>query len=99
MLFALPDSVDDRAGTLVEPTAVAVHALARAQLRAGERLAVIGAGPIGLLTALVAREQGAEVTLVSRNPGRAQSAEEARAANGRTGRLAARRSRGDRPRS
>ena len=34
MLFALPDGVDDRAGTLVEPTAVAVHALARAQLRA-----------------------------------------------------------------
>ena len=74
MLFVLPDSVDDRAGTLVEPTAVAVHALARAQLRAGERVAIIGAGPIGLLTALVAREQGAEVTLVSRNPGRAECA-------------------------
>ncbi len=74
MLFALPDSVDDRAGTLVEPTAVAVHALARAQPRAGERLAVVGAGPIGLLTALVAREAGADVSLVSRNPGRAQSA-------------------------
>ena len=56
MLFALPDSVDDRAGTLVEPTAVAVHALWRAQVRAGERLAVIGAGPIGLLTGMVARE-------------------------------------------
>jgi (R,R)-butanediol dehydrogenase/meso-butanediol dehydrogenase/diacetyl reductase len=75
MLFALPDSVDARAGTLVEPTAVAVHALARAELRAGERLAVVGAGPIGLLTALVARQGGAEVTLVSRNPGRAQRAE------------------------
>jgi threonine dehydrogenase-like Zn-dependent dehydrogenase len=75
MLFALPDSVDDRAGTLVEPTAVAVHALSRAQPRAGERLVVIGGGPIGVLTALVAREQDAEVVLVSRNPGRAQSAE------------------------
>ena len=75
MLFALPDSVDDRAGTLVEPTAVAVHALWRAQVRAGERIAVIGAGPIGLLTGVVAREEGAEVTIVSRNPGRAQSAE------------------------
>jgi (R,R)-butanediol dehydrogenase/meso-butanediol dehydrogenase/diacetyl reductase len=75
MLFSLPDSVDDQAGTLVEPAAVAVHALARAQLLAGERVAVIGAGPIGLLTALVAREQGAEVVLVSRNPGRARGAE------------------------
>jgi 2-desacetyl-2-hydroxyethyl bacteriochlorophyllide A dehydrogenase len=74
MLFALPDAVDDQAGTLVEPTAVAVHALARAQLVPGERFAVIGAGPIGLLTALVAREQGAEVMLVSRNPERARSA-------------------------
>ena len=75
MLFALPDAVDDQAGTLVEPTAVAVHALSRAQLVPGERFAVIGAGPIGLLTALVAREQGAEVVLISRNPGRARSAE------------------------
>jgi threonine dehydrogenase-like Zn-dependent dehydrogenase len=75
MLFALPDSVDDQAGTLVEPTAVAVHALTRARPRAGERFAVIGAGPIGLLTALVAREQGIDVVLVSRNPGRARSAE------------------------
>jgi (R,R)-butanediol dehydrogenase/meso-butanediol dehydrogenase/diacetyl reductase len=75
MLFALPDSVDDQAGTLVEPTAVAVHALTRARPSAGERFAVIGGGPIGLLTALVAREQGVEVVLVSRNPRRAQSAQ------------------------
>jgi (R,R)-butanediol dehydrogenase/meso-butanediol dehydrogenase/diacetyl reductase len=75
MLFALPDAVGDQAGTLVEPTAVAVHALTRARPAAGERFAVIGAGPIGLLTALVAREQGVDVVLVSRNPGRAASAE------------------------
>jgi threonine dehydrogenase-like Zn-dependent dehydrogenase len=76
MLFALPDAVGDGAGTLVEPTAVAVHALTRVQPLPGERIAVIGAGPIGLLTALVAREQGVEVVLVSRNPGRARKAEE-----------------------
>ena len=75
MLFALPDAVDDRAGTLVEPTAVAVHSLSRAHPQPGERAVVIGAGPIGLLTALVARELGLEVTLVSRNPGREESAE------------------------
>jgi (R,R)-butanediol dehydrogenase / meso-butanediol dehydrogenase / diacetyl reductase len=75
MLFALPSAVDDRAGTLVEPTAVAVHALTRAQPLPGERVVIIGAGPIGLLTALVAREQDIEVALVSRNPGRARSAE------------------------
>jgi (R,R)-butanediol dehydrogenase/meso-butanediol dehydrogenase/diacetyl reductase len=75
MLFALPDAVDDRAGTLVEPAAVAVHAVGRAQVLRGERVAVLGAGPIGLLTALVARENGAEVVLVSRNAGRARGAE------------------------
>jgi (R,R)-butanediol dehydrogenase / meso-butanediol dehydrogenase / diacetyl reductase len=74
MLFALPDAVDEQAGALVEPTAVAVHAIARSRPRAGERFAVIGAGPIGLLTALVARELGIDVVLVSRNPGRARSA-------------------------
>jgi (R,R)-butanediol dehydrogenase/meso-butanediol dehydrogenase/diacetyl reductase len=76
MLFALPDEVDDQAGTLVEPTAVAVHGLTRARPLPGERLVVIGAGPIGFLTALVARAQGVEVVLVSRNPGRARRAEE-----------------------
>jgi (R,R)-butanediol dehydrogenase / meso-butanediol dehydrogenase / diacetyl reductase len=75
MLFALPDAIDDEAGTLVEPTAVAVHALTRARPERGERFAVIGAGTIGLLTALVAREQGLEVVLVSRNRARAQAAE------------------------
>jgi (R,R)-butanediol dehydrogenase/meso-butanediol dehydrogenase/diacetyl reductase len=74
MLFALPDAVGDRAGTLVEPTAVAVHALARGRPLPGERIAVIGAGPIGLLTALVAREQGVDAMLVSRNAGRARRA-------------------------
>src|SRR4051812_274390 len=52
MLFALPAAIDDEAGTLVEPTAVAVHALTRARPLPGERFAVVGAGTIGLLTAL-----------------------------------------------
>jgi (R,R)-butanediol dehydrogenase / meso-butanediol dehydrogenase / diacetyl reductase len=74
MLFALPDAVDDEAGTLVEPAAVAVHAVARANTGGGDVLAVVGAGPIGLLTALVARDRGAEVAVISRNPGRARRA-------------------------
>lgn len=72
MLFALPDAVDDRAGTLVEPLAVAVRAVARAAVAPSEPVVVIGAGPIGLLTGLVLREQGYERAVVmSRNPGRA----------------------------
>lgn len=75
MLFALPDGIDDRAGTFVEPLAVAVRAVAKAELAAGERVAVLGAGPIGLLTAIVLRERGFEHTvLVSRNAARGEQA-------------------------
>ena len=75
MLFALPDAVDDRAGTLVEPLAVAVRAVARAAVPTAEPVVVIGAGPIGLLTGLVLRERGHErAVILSRNPGRAAMA-------------------------
>jgi len=52
MLFSLPDSVNDRAGTFVEPLAVAIRAVDRARVVADEVVLVLGAGPIGLLTAL-----------------------------------------------
>jgi (R,R)-butanediol dehydrogenase / meso-butanediol dehydrogenase / diacetyl reductase len=75
MLFALPDAVDDRAGTLVEPLAVAVRAVARAAVPTADPVVVIGAGPIGLLTGLVLRERGYErAVILSRNPGRAAMA-------------------------
>ena len=75
MLFALPDEVDDRAGALVEPLAVAVRAITQAASALDQPVSVLGAGPVGLLTALVARERGYnKVVLVSRNPGRAKRA-------------------------
>jgi (R,R)-butanediol dehydrogenase / meso-butanediol dehydrogenase / diacetyl reductase len=75
MLFSLPDAVDDRAGTLVEPLAVAIRAVDRARVAADEPVLVLGAGPIGLLTALVLRHRGVPRTVVcSRNPARAQRA-------------------------
>ncbi|HLE44886.1 MAG TPA: zinc-binding dehydrogenase [Methylomirabilota bacterium] len=55
----LPASVDDRAGATVEPLAVAVHAARRARLSGGERVAVVGAGPIGLLLLQVLKARGA----------------------------------------
>ncbi len=75
MLFALPDSVDDRAGTLVEPLAVAVRAVARAAEPHDHPIVVIGAGPVGLLTALVLRAEGYErFVVVSRNAARGEIA-------------------------
>ena len=53
-----------RVAALAEPTAVAVHDVRRAGLVAGERALVVGGGPIGLLVALVARAQGADVLVL-----------------------------------
>jgi threonine dehydrogenase-like Zn-dependent dehydrogenase len=66
-LHALPDSVDDVAGALVEPGGNAVRAVQAAGLAPGDRLLVLGCGTIGLLAALFARAQGAEVHLVGRS--------------------------------
>jgi (R,R)-butanediol dehydrogenase / meso-butanediol dehydrogenase / diacetyl reductase len=75
MLFSLPDSVDDRAGALTEPLAVAVRAVEQAALTPDEPAMVVGAGTIGVLTALVLADRGFEqVVLVSRNVARARLA-------------------------
>lgn len=63
-LVRLPDGIDLELAALVEPTAVAVHDIRRAGLLPGERVLVVGGGPIGVLIALVARAQGADVVLV-----------------------------------
>jgi 2-desacetyl-2-hydroxyethyl bacteriochlorophyllide A dehydrogenase len=47
-LFALPEDVDDAAGALVEPMAVALHAVAAAEVESSGVALVLGAGTIGL---------------------------------------------------
>ncbi|MFL5862679.1 MAG: zinc-binding dehydrogenase [Solirubrobacteraceae bacterium] len=56
-----PDGV---LAALAEPVSVAVHAVHRGRIGAGERVVVLGAGPIGQCVAVVALELGAEVLLV-----------------------------------
>ena len=63
-LFALPDSVSDEHGALVEPLAVGVHAETLAELAPNEPACVLGAGPIGVMTALALRAGGAERIVV-----------------------------------
>jgi len=55
----LPEEVDDESGAFVEPISVGIQACTRAGLRAAQSVAVVGAGPIGLVTFLVARAFGA----------------------------------------
>jgi (R,R)-butanediol dehydrogenase/meso-butanediol dehydrogenase/diacetyl reductase len=60
----LPPELDDEQGASVEPLAVAVHAYRRARLSGQERIAVIGAGPIGLLMLQVLKAEGAPWVVV-----------------------------------
>jgi len=60
----LPDGVDDESGAFVEPISVGIQACTRCGLQAAQNVAVVGAGPIGLVTFLVARAFGAAEVFV-----------------------------------
>ena len=66
-LHRLPASLPLDLAALVEPTAVAYHAVRASSLEAGQWAVVIGGGPIGLLNALVAQRQGARVLVAEIN--------------------------------
>jgi L-gulonate 5-dehydrogenase len=55
------DDLDPDSASFVEPASVAVHALARGRVQAGEQVVVFGAGPIGLAVLAAAVHQGARV--------------------------------------
>lgn len=59
----LPDGVSDEAGALLEPLAVGLHALERGGARAGDAVVVLGYGPIGACTGMVARSLGMRVLI------------------------------------
>jgi (R,R)-butanediol dehydrogenase/meso-butanediol dehydrogenase/diacetyl reductase len=69
-LHKLSAVISDDHAAMIEPLAVAVHSVRRAELRAGETVAVIGTGPIGLLIAMLAQKAGAKVFILEINPHR-----------------------------
>jgi 2-desacetyl-2-hydroxyethyl bacteriochlorophyllide A dehydrogenase len=75
-LIRLPESLALDRAALVEPTAVAVHDVGRAEVAEGEKVVVVGGGPVGVLIALVARAVGAEVRVVELSAHRRLLAEE-----------------------
>lgn len=75
MLVALPDGIDPRHAVLAEPLACCVGALAPHDAGAGTRIAVFGAGPLGLLTVFLAARSGAQVTSVDPLPERRELAQ------------------------
>ncbi|HEX4056900.1 MAG TPA: alcohol dehydrogenase catalytic domain-containing protein [Galbitalea sp.] len=69
-LVALPAGLRLDHAALVEPTAVAVHDVRRGGVGDGDRVVVIGGGPIGVLIATVAREFGGDVVVIELDPNR-----------------------------
>ena len=57
-------SLTSAQAAVVEPRSIGVHAAVRARIGPGERVVVFGAGPIGVASALAARDRGGEVLVV-----------------------------------
>jgi (R,R)-butanediol dehydrogenase/meso-butanediol dehydrogenase/diacetyl reductase len=71
--YRLPESVSDEAAAMVEPLAVALHAVRQGRVRVGDTVAVVGDGTIGLCALLAARVAGAAaVYLIAKHRGRGE---------------------------
>lgn len=64
MAFKLPDNVSTKEGALVEPLAVGLHAAAQGGVKLGDKVVVLGAGCIGLVTLLACKAFGATEVIV-----------------------------------
>jgi 2-desacetyl-2-hydroxyethyl bacteriochlorophyllide A dehydrogenase len=65
LVYQLPAAISDRLAAVMEPLACAVRAVDRAALTPGDRVCIIGGGPIGLLVLAVVRAAGAGQVIVS----------------------------------
>lgn len=74
-LLKLSDSVSDEIGALVEPFSVGMHAVNQGNVCPGDKVVVVGDGPIGLFTLLAAKAAGAsEVFVISKHKSRGRIA-------------------------
>jgi len=74
-VFKLPDHLSYEEGALVEPLAVALHAVKKSGIRLGQTCAVFGAGAIGLLVAMLShRTTASDVFVADINPFRLERA-------------------------
>lgn len=63
--FPVPETLSDVEAALLEPLGVAIHAIDLARIRVGHSVAILGAGPIGLLLLQVAKLAGADPIFVT----------------------------------
>ncbi|WP_104433853.1 zinc-dependent alcohol dehydrogenase [Kineococcus xinjiangensis] len=81
LLHVLPDDADLRAAAGIEPAACVAEAVLLADLTVGSKVAVIGAGALGLLAAQLLKGAGAEVTVLHHNDSREELARRCGAAH------------------
>jgi len=77
----IPDDLPLDEAALIEPLSVGYHAVERANLSENSTVLVVGAGPIGLLTAAVAKAQGHTVIISEPSGLRRKKAQEAEVAD------------------
>jgi len=63
LLHKVPDNINLVHAALIEPLAVAAHDVRYGKVKKGDYCVILGAGPIGVLEALVCREKGAKVVV------------------------------------
>jgi 2-desacetyl-2-hydroxyethyl bacteriochlorophyllide A dehydrogenase len=76
LLHKVPANINMVHAALVEPLAVAAHDVRYGEVKKNDYCVVLGAGPIGMLEALVCREKGAKVVISEVNPARLKLARE-----------------------
>lgn len=64
MLWKLPEDMPWELAPIAEPLTIALHGIHRGRLKAGEHVAIIGAGPIGILAAMTALAYNAEPIMI-----------------------------------
>ncbi len=77
--WPVPEGLDDRTAALTEPLAVAAHGVKVLPPAEGDRVLIIGAGVIGLMTLLLAKLEGADVAVLDLLTEHLSLAEEMRA--------------------
>ena len=75
-VYPLPEGVSWECGVLVEPVACVLNTLEAGRLQAGERLLLIGSGPMSLVAQLICRQMGIETLAVETNAHRRAFARE-----------------------
>ncbi len=65
MCFKLPDNVSTRAGALIEPLSVGLHAANQGGVTLGDTVLILGAGCIGLVTMMACKAHGASTLIMA----------------------------------